>query len=72
MKLLIMQSHSFPCYLLPLDPNTFLITIFTDTFSVFSSLSVEDQIRNGQTCSSVMSISLVSKPENKGVCTERY
>jgi hypothetical protein len=39
-KLLVMLSSPFPCYLVPLRPSIFLSALFESTLSLCSSLSV--------------------------------
>ena len=43
-KPLIMQSPPLPCCLIPLGPNIFHSTLFSNTLSLYSSLSVRAQI----------------------------
>jgi hypothetical protein len=43
-KLLITQCSPLPCYLAPLRPNVFLGTLFSNTLSLCSFLSVRDQL----------------------------
>jgi len=44
MKTLIMQFSPLPCYLVPLKPNIFLSTLFSNILSLYSSLNVRDQV----------------------------
>lgn len=71
MKLFIMQSHSLPCYLLPLRPKHPVLGHPQRLFLPQSERPVfaTDKLVVPYV---LMSILLASKPENKGVCTERY
>jgi hypothetical protein len=44
MQTLITQSSPLPFYLVPLKPNVFFSTLFSNTLSQYSSLNVTDQV----------------------------
>ena len=44
MKLLFMQSSPLPCYSFPYGPNIFPTTTFSNTVSLYPSLSVTDHV----------------------------
>jgi len=44
MNLLIMQSLPVPCYVVPLMPSIFLITLLSKTLCLYSSFSVRDKV----------------------------
>jgi hypothetical protein len=44
MELLIIKFSPLPCYLIPLDPNILLNTLFSNTLSLRFSLTVSNQV----------------------------
>jgi hypothetical protein len=77
-KLLVMQSFPLSCHPVPLRPNAFCSTLFSNTFTLHSSLNVRNQAshpcKSGKilVVNNVIFIFLETKLEDKTVCFELW
>jgi hypothetical protein len=76
-KLLVMWSSPFPCYMFLLGPHILLSTLFSKTLSLYSSFSVSDQVSHPyKTTGKIIVLYILtftlqdSKLEDKRFCTE--
>jgi hypothetical protein len=73
MKLLVMKFSPLPCYLVLLGPNILLDTLFSNIFSLRSSLNISDQVSHTYKTTGKIMVLYISTPyREKGIFVTKY